>query len=79
MHGATLVFRLRKDFCDGITHSEAFVSDNQPYTIKTTFFQPYKEVFPAFGIFFHAFRRTDDLTVTILVNSYRQHRAKQGA
>ena len=70
MHGTALVFRLRKDLCHGIAHSEAFVPDYELYTIKPAFFQPYKEAFPAFGILLHALCGTDDLTVTVLLNSY---------
>ena len=67
MYGTALVFRLRKDLCDGVAHAEALVSDNELYTVKSAFFQPYKEAFPAFRIFFHTLCRADDLTVTVLV------------
>ena len=67
MYGTALVFRLREDFLDGVTHAEAFVPDHELYTVKPAFFQPYKEAFPAFGILLHAFGSTDDLTVTVLV------------
>ena len=70
MHRTTLVLSSRKDLCDGTAHAEALISDNQSYTIKAAFFQPYKEAFPAFGILLHALRRTYDLTVSILVYSY---------
>ena len=70
MHGTTLVFRLRKNFCHGVAHAEAFVPDHKLYTVKSAFFRPYKEAFPAFGILFHALRRTDDLAATVLVNAY---------
>ena len=70
MYGTALVFRLRKDLCDGVAHAEAFVSDNEFDAVKPAFFQPYKEAFPAFGILLHAFGSTDDLTVSVLVNSY---------
>ena len=70
MHGTMLVFRLREDLCDGIAHSQAFVPDHKLSTGKPAFFQPYKEAFPAFGILLHAFGSADDLTGTVLVNSY---------
>lgn len=67
MHGTTLVFRLRKDLCHGVAHAEALVSDNEFYAVKSAFFEPYKEAFPAFGILLHALRRADDLSATVLV------------
>ena len=67
MHGTALVFRLRKDLCNGVAHAEALVSDNELYAVKSAFFQPYKEAFPTFRIFFHTLCRADDLTVTVLV------------
>ena len=69
MHRTTLVFCLRKDLCHGIAHSEAFVSHDEPYTLQTAFFEPDKEAFPAFCIFLHAFRSSDDLTVTVLIHA----------
>ena len=65
-----LVFRLREDLCDGIVHSQAFVPAHKLSTGKPAFFQTYKEVFPTFGILLHAFGSADDLTGTVLVNSY---------
>ena len=69
MHSTALVFRLRKDLCDDVAHAEALVSDYELYTVKSAFFQPYKEAFPTFRIFFHTLCRVDDFTVTVLVSA----------
>ena len=39
------------------------------YALQTAFFEPDKEAFPAFCIFFHAFHGSDDLTVTVLIHA----------
>ena len=63
MHGTALVFRIRKDLCDGVTHVEALVSDNKLYTVISHT----KEAFQTFRIFFHTLCYADDLTATVLV------------
>ena len=43
MYGTALVFRLRKDLCDGVAHAEALVSDNELYTVLM---KEYRELTP---------------------------------
>lgn len=59
VHRTTLVFRIRKDLCHDVAHAEALVCENELYTVKSPFFQPYKEIFPAFSVFFHTLCSAD--------------------
>lgn len=69
MYRAALISSIRKDFRDGLQHTEIFIADDRTYTSKPPFFQPYKERTPALTILFHAFSSTEDFTASTLANT----------
>src|SRR5699024_6459685 len=69
MYCTALVSGIRKDFRNGLKHTEIFITDNQAHTGKPSFFQPYKERAPAFAIFFHSFSSSEDFTAAILADA----------
>ena len=69
MYRTALVSGIRKDFRNGLQHTKIFITDDQSYTGKPSFFQPYKERAPAFAIFFHSFSSTKDFTAAILADT----------
>lgn len=71
MYGTALISGIRKDFRDGFQHPQIFITDNQAYTSKPTFFQPYKERTPALTILFHTFRSSKNFPAVILTNADR--------
>ena len=68
MNSTALISGLRKDFRNGLQHTEIFITDGQTYASKPSFFQPYKERTPALTILFHAFRSAKDLPTAILAD-----------
>src|SRR5699024_9221652 len=52
MNRTALISGIRKDFRNGFKHAEVLITDNQTYTSKPAFFQPYEEQTPAFAILF---------------------------
>lgn len=69
MNSTALISGLRKDFRNGLQHTEIFITDGQTYASKPSFFQPYKERTPALTILFHAFRSAKDLPTAILADA----------
>ena len=69
MNCTALISGIRKDFRNGFQHAEVLITDDQAYTSKPSFFQPYEERTPAFTILFHAFRSAKDLLAAILADT----------
>ena len=67
MYSASLIACIRKNFRDAFQHAEAFVSNDEANALQTSFFEPDKEVFPAFMILFHAFSGAENLAETFIV------------
>lgn len=69
MHGTTLIARIRKHLRDRFQHTQVLIPNDETHAGKSPLFKPYKEREPAFLIFFHAFRRSDDLTAAIFIDT----------
>lgn len=69
MNRTVLISGIRKDFRKGFKHTEILIADDQTYTSKPAFFQPYEERTPAFTILFHPFRSSKDFPAAILTDA----------
>ena len=69
INDTALISGIRKDFRNGFQHAEVLITDDQVYTSKPPFFQPYEDRTPAFTILFHAFRSAKDLPAAILADA----------
>lgn len=69
MYGTTLIARIREHLWDRFQHTQVFIPNDETHAGKSPFFMPYKEREPAFLIFFYAFRRSDDLTAAIFIDT----------
>ena len=65
MYCTTLIPGFWKHFRNAFWHIKALVSNDETNAFKPTLFQPYKEVFPAFVIFLHAFGGAKDFAMTL--------------
>ena len=69
MYGIALVSGIWEDFRNGFQHPQIFITDNQAYTGKPAFLQPYKERTPALTILFHTFSSAKNFTASILADA----------
>ena len=69
MNRTALISGIWKDFRNSFKHAEILIADDQTYTSKPAFFQPYEERTPAFTILFHPFRSAKDFPAAILTNA----------
>ena len=69
MNRTALISGIWKDFWNSFKHAEILIADDQTYTSKPAFFQPYEERTPAFTILFHPFRSAKDLPAAILADA----------
>ena len=54
MHGAALVFGVRKHLAHGLQHPHALVTDDELYAVQAASTKPLEEVDPAGLVLFHA-------------------------
>ena len=65
MNRTALVLCFRKYLADRFHHTVGFIANDELYTAEAAGFQPDEEVFPAFQIFFEAFRGAKDLAIAV--------------
>ena len=68
MNRTALISNIRKDFRNVFKHTVILIANDQAYTSKPAFFQPYEERTPAFTILFSPFRSAKDLPAAIMAN-----------
>ncbi len=69
MDGASLVSGIWEHLWYGLQHAKVLVPYDKPDTSEPAFLEPYKERASTFLVFFHAFRRSDDLPVSVAADT----------
>ena len=69
MNRTALISGIQIDFRNSFKHAEILIANDQTYTRKPAFFQPYEERTPAFTILFHAFCSAKDFPTAILTDT----------
>lgn len=69
MYGTSLISGIRENFRNSFQHPQIFITDDQTYTGKPAFLQPYKERTPALTILFHAFCSAKNFAAAILTDA----------
>ncbi len=69
MNRTALISGIWKDFWNSFKHAEILIADDQTYTSKPAFFQPYEERTPAFTILFHSFPSAKNFPAAILADA----------